>query len=82
MPKIVLIVAGLASLAALAGIGWSFPPAAAQQSLNACHSYCSSTRATCDRGCNAGGGSFLHRQACFTDCERGYNGCMHRCLRR
>jgi hypothetical protein len=80
MPRIFLIVA------ALGAIGWSFSAATAESSQktqyaqnNTCYTNCANQRATCDRGCNAGGGSMLHVQACLVGCENGQAGCAARC---
>ena len=46
---------------------------------SSCHSACAGQRATCERGCNAGGGSMLHVQACLVRCEQGQQACAARC---
>jgi hypothetical protein len=60
-------------------VGGNSPPVAVQYAQNTCYTNCAAQRATCDRGCNAGGGSMLHVQACLVDCQRGQEACAYRC---
>jgi|HubBroStandDraft_6_1064221.scaffolds.fasta_scaffold427931_2 hypothetical protein len=66
-------------LASLAAIGSAALPAAAQNSRNICLMGCLSQRNTCYSGCNAGGGTMLHVQACMVGCEQGQAACASRC---
>jgi hypothetical protein len=64
------IVAGQCSLAKSEGL---------RLAQSTCSSNCTSQYNTCVRGCNAGGGSMLHVQACLTGCQTGLNACATNC---
>ena len=46
---------------------------------SSCYSACAGQEATCERGCNAAGGSMEHVQACLVRCEQGQEACAARC---